>query len=191
MGHERRSGNDEGDVLAVVVEDPTRRAALEAMASLELPDAWLAAGFVRNAWWDRLFGVDSGAADLDVVYFDPEDSTPRRDRDLEARLAASLPGQDWSVKNQARMHARNGHSPYTSSADALRYWPETATCVGVRLGPDGEPELLAPYGIEDLLGGVVRPSPRADPAVFRERLEKKAWATRWPGLRVSPPPAPR
>lgn len=31
------------------------------------------------------------------------------------------------VKNQARMHLRNGDRPYQSATDAMRYWPETAT----------------------------------------------------------------
>jgi hypothetical protein len=51
----------------------------------------------------------------------------------------------------------------------------------------GAPELLAPYGIEDLLAGVVRPAPRANPEVYRKRLAKKRWAERWPGVRVVEP----
>ncbi|MRE47150.1 hypothetical protein GII66_24395, partial [Escherichia coli] len=48
---------------------------------------------------------------------------------LEDRLRQQLPSLDWSVKNQARMHQRNGDYPYTSTRNALLHWPETATAI--------------------------------------------------------------
>ena len=54
---------------------------------------------------------------------------PSRDRAIEAELRALAPGIDWSVKNQARMHLRNGDPPYSGATDAMRHWPETATAI--------------------------------------------------------------
>ena len=43
---------------------------LRAVAALELPDAWIGAGFLRNAVWDALHGLPFGAnppSDVDAV----------------------------------------------------------------------------------------------------------------------------
>lgn len=51
--------------------DPVRCGLLAVPADLQLPDAWLAAGFVRNRVWDRLHGYPEPIplADLDVIHF--------------------------------------------------------------------------------------------------------------------------
>ncbi len=93
------------------------------------------------------------------------------DRQLEVALRAAEPAAAWSVKNQARMHLRNGDAPYASAVEAMRGWPETATAVTARRrGPDGC-EVAAPFGLEDLLGLALRPTPRfmGDKRVVHER----------------------
>lgn len=165
-------------------------APLRAVAALALPDCWIGAGFVRNRVWDALsgFAFDTNPpADLDVVWFDPARADAATDAALEAALRVALPGPDWSVKNQARMHLRNRHRPYTSTADALAHWLETATGVAARLTPAGAVEVMAPHGLADLLTLTLRPSPdaAADPArlaTLRRRAAEKGWLTRWPGL---------
>ncbi|WP_434154138.1 nucleotidyltransferase family protein [Pseudomonas sp. JZ134] len=39
-----------------IAEDPLRCQVLTCVAQLHLPDAWVAAGFVRNLVWDHLHG---------------------------------------------------------------------------------------------------------------------------------------
>ena len=60
--------------------------------------------------------------------------------------------------------------------------------MGVRLGPAGV-EVMAPLGLADLLGLVLRPTPAfARPerhAAFVARAAAKGWTRRWPGLRVA------
>jgi len=167
-------------------------APLRAVAALGLPDAWIGAGFLRNRVWDALsgFAFDTNPpADIDVVWFDPARADVAEDAALEARLRQVMPALDWSVKNQARMHLRNRHPPYASTADALAHWLETATGVAARLGPQGV-EVMAPHGLDDLLGLVLRPSPdaAADPArlaELRRRAAEKGWPSRWPRLRLA------
>ncbi|WP_245215211.1 nucleotidyltransferase family protein [Pararoseomonas baculiformis] len=160
---------------------------LRAVAALGLPDGWIGAGFVRDAAWDHLHGRPPGppAADVDVVWFSPERPSADADRAIEARLRAAVPGVAWSVTNQTRMHGRNGDPPYRDTADAMRHWPETATAVAARW--DGERvRILAPLGLADLLGGVIRPGPRftgAKRPVFEQRVASKRWRERWPLLR--------
>jgi hypothetical protein len=179
------------DILALVAADAWMMAALTAVAGLGLPDCWIGAGFLRGAVWDRLHGYASRTLldDIDVVYFDPGAPDPATEAALERRLSDLLSGLPWSVKNQARMHLRNGDAPYGSSAEALAHWLETPTAVALRLNEAGALELLAPLGTEDLLGLVVRPNPHARKhehrlAAYRARLEKKNWPAKWPKLRV-------
>jgi hypothetical protein len=147
---------------------------------------WIGAGFVRDAVWDALSGATPAiraTSDIDLVHHDPAG-----DAAADARIKAALRaarGRPWSVVNQARMAARNGHAPYADLADALAHWPETATAVAARIARGGI-EVLAPHGLDDLFAMRVRPTPAhaADPAAVRARLASKGWSARWPGLRI-------
>jgi hypothetical protein len=151
--------------------------------------------------WDALSGFPFGTnspGDVDVAWFDPARADPRDDAAVEARLRALCPGLPWSVRNQTRVHRRNGDPPYAGTLDAIAHWPETATAVAARWTTGAGIELAAPWGLEDLLGLVLRPTPRfaADPAkraVFEARRTAKAWQRRWPLLLLcdgAPPAAP-
>jgi hypothetical protein len=161
---------------------------LQDVAKLDLPDCWIGAGFVRNLVWDHLHGFEQTTPlnDIDVIYFDAANLS----EEIEIRIAVSLelkrPEFTWDVKNQARMHVENGDQPYSSSIDAIKYWPETATAVAARLWDEESQrlELAAPYGIDDLVNLVVRPTPAFEEKreQFYQRLEKKNWKKIWPKL---------
>src|SRR5690554_2893784 len=106
---------------------------LELVRDLELPDWYIAAGYVRNFVWDHLHEYSNSTPlnDVDIVYFDPSDVRIDKERTFDDLLKSQVPEYNWSVKNQARMHLRNGSIPYTSVSDAMKRWPETATAVGV------------------------------------------------------------
>ena len=188
---------DAAGLAAFLGATPALRDPLAAVAALALPDAWIGAGFVRNALWDALHGLPFGAnppGDVDVVWFDPARASPAEDAAVEARLRAARPDVPWSVRNQARMAARNGHPPYAGTLDAIAHWPETATAVAARWTPAGV-ELAAPWGLEDLFGRVVRPTPRfaageEGAAVFAARAAAKGWTRRWPGVTIARTPPP-
>ena len=111
---------------------------------------------------------------------------PIEDGKHEAALRAVEPSITWSVKNQARMHTRNGDAPYASATDAMRCWPETATAVAVRRTDNESCETAAPFGLDDLLNLVLRPTPhfaREKRPIYEARLRTKQWATLWPLLR--------
>lgn len=173
-------------IAAILAASPGHRDALAMAALAGPPDAWIGAGFVRNAVWDALSGraPDLGAlADLDVVHHAPAQPAAR-DVAFQGALLAARPWP-WSVTNQAWMAAANGHAPYGDLAAALAHWPETATAVAARLAA-GRIEILAPHGVADLLRMVVRPAPAhaADPSIVRARLAAKGWLVRWPALRT-------
>ncbi|MEM9783354.1 MAG: nucleotidyltransferase family protein [Pseudomonadota bacterium] len=178
----------EGPVYAAMAH-PWYRATIAVVSGLGLPDWAIGAGFVRNAVWDRLAGLSrTPLADVDVLYFDRADPGGRRERMLERRLTAALP-RPWSVRNQARMHRRNGDRPYRSTADAMRFWLETPTTVAIRVDGAGRLRLIAPHGLHDLLAMRVRPTPagRAKSLLYAKRVNAKNWQARWPGLVMEMP----
>lgn len=181
-----RSG--ETDILEIIKSDPWMMDVLKAVRELNLPDSWVAAGFVRNKIWDHLHGYKARTelSDVDVIYFDPANTDWSKEKVIEARLRKLVPDIPWSAKNQARMHTKNEDTPYKDSADAVSRWVETPTCIGVRLEKDGSLSLLAPHGIDDLMNLIVRPNPgfKKDLSIYEERIANKGWQQKWPRLRI-------
>lgn len=179
--------SDEEDILELIRRDSWRMDVLKAAACLGLPDWWIGSGFVRAAAWDAMSGRTTVLPDVDVIYLDSSDMSKETEKVHEEELARLSPGVPWSVKNQARMHLRNGDAPYASCADAIRCWPETASAVAVKLDAAGNLELLAPLGLADLSAGIIRPTTRfrSKMDIFRERQAEKGWLAVWPGVRYS------
>ncbi|TRX48722.1 nucleotidyltransferase family protein [Fulvivirga sp. M361] len=170
-------------LTGIISDDKWMLETLKTVRSLALNDCWIGAGFVRNKIWDYQHGLERQALnDIDVIYFDRLRLSRQDDLSLERTLNSINPALNWSVKNQARMHLRNGHRPYKNCEDAMAYWPETATSVAVRLNTKGSIEYIAPCGLEDLFNLVVAPTPNADLKVYQDRLESKAWKKKWRNL---------
>lgn len=134
---------------------------LPAIAAVGLPDWWLAGGAVRNTVWRALFGPECGLRikDFDVAFFD---AAGDRAQELaaKAQLSAQFPQYEFDVKNQASFAVwRAGRQTYTSSEDGVANWLHTATAVGVRIDGAGQWQVFAPYGLDDLFQGIIRPSP--------------------------------
>ncbi|WXL25862.1 nucleotidyltransferase family protein [Ectopseudomonas mendocina] len=177
-------------LLAILAADPMRMAVLRQVKALGLPDCWVAAGCVRNAVWDQLhqLPISTPLADIDVIWFDPDQASAEVDARFEQALQQMDSRHNWSVKNQARMHLGNADQPYTSSTDAMCYWPETATAVAVRLGVDEQIEIAAPYGLGDLFNLIVRPTAKfaaEKQPIYTQRQRSKNWAAIWPQLRFA------
>jgi hypothetical protein len=174
------------DVTNFVAAQPLLMALLRAIATLSIADCWIGGGVIRNSVWDYLHGYPVHVAtgsDVDVVYWDLRNANPESDLEIERRLTNDWPDIPWSVRNQARMHERNGDPPYQSTEDACRCWPETATAIAARLW-DGQVQIVAPHGVDDLVRMIVRPTPAFDTkmSVYQQRLASKDWARRWPRL---------
>jgi hypothetical protein len=181
---------DHDSLLKAILSTDTERSQILALVqSLELPDCWVGAGFLRNAVWDHLHGrpPSKSFGDVDVIWFDSEKSDPAIDVEMEARLRRLDPSIGWSVKNQSRMHKRNGDRPYESAVDAMRFWPETATAVAVRKTGFFEFDFAAPFGFDDLFALRVRPTPSfrdEKRSIYLKRVQCKGWADIWPRLRI-------
>jgi uncharacterized protein len=180
-------------VAAIVRDTPWLMEALRAVREVDPPDWAIGAGAVRTAVWDRLHGLDepTEVADVDVAFFDPGDLSRERDAAVEHALHELRADIPWDAKNQAAVHLwypdRFGFEvpPLTSTEDGIATWPETATCVGVRLEADDSLTVLAPHGLDDLLGMVYRRNPvRVSVEEYERRLRKKGVRERWPRVRV-------
>jgi hypothetical protein len=182
----KRPLRDVRDVVDLILDDEFRRTVVAAARSLGLPDGAIGAGFLRAPVWDFLHGYPTTwFADIDLLYFDASDQSVATELRLEGDLARLMPGVPWQVRNQARMHMRNGDEPYCDTADAIGHWLETPTAVALPLARGGE-SLMAPFGIDDLLNLCVRPTPAGvrRGEAYRARLREKRWHRRWPMVRI-------
>lgn len=179
---------------AILRSDPWFCGLLEAVAVVAPPEWVVGAGVIRDLVWDRLHGYTERTppSDIDVAYYDPADLTRDSEREYERRLAERI-GLPWDVKNQAAVHLwyprRFGHEiePVVSIVDAVGRFPETATCVGVRLEPAGDLTIIAPCGLDDLLEMRLRRNPRqVTREYFRERTRTKGIASKWPDVEIIP-----
>lgn len=184
--------NDSDRLRALVRESPVLMDALRAVRAVDPPDWLVSAGAIRDLVWDALHDRPPAVPrDIDVGFFDPLDLAPARETTVTAALkqcAADLP---WDAKNQAAVHLwypeRFGVEvePFRSTAEAVATCPETASCVGLRLQPDDDLLVVAPYGLDDLFGLVCRHNPkRVSSSFYAQRVSEKRWRERWPKLSV-------
>lgn len=174
-------------IVKLVKQDPTRVEALQCVAELDLPQCYIAAGFLRNLVWDSLHNFKEATPlnDVDVIYFSPTETDPKAYLLYEAQLKACMPQLNWQVRNQAIMHKRNNDQPYLSSVDAMSYWPEKETAVAIRQVAENNYECVAAFGFESLFNGQVTHNPKRERNIFEQRLSAKGWLDRWPALVVS------
>ncbi len=176
------------ELSQIIKSDSWMMDVLRAAQTLDLPDWWIGAGFLRNKVWDTLEDkVSVPTRDVDLVYFCKSDVAPETDWSYDVDLKSRYPFAEWEVRNQARMHYVNKSRPFTSTADGISHWVETATCVAVRLKNDSL-EYLFCYGTDDLFNLIARPIPffqsqeRID--TFYDRIDKKRWREKWPHLQI-------
>ena len=178
------------DLLDWALANPVNAEILRRLPELGLGQAYLVAGCVYQAVWNRLSGFAPAAMvkDYDVFYFDDsdlsyaaEDAVIRR----AARLFANL-GAEIELKNQARVHLwypqrfGSAYPQLQSTRDGIDRYLVTCTCVGIAAGTG---EIYAPYGLDELWDGVLRPNPvNLQPGRFREKAQ--SYRVRWPWLRI-------
>ena len=177
----------EEDITNLICADAWMMDVLRAAQKLDLPDWWIGAGFLRNKVWDAIENKQSEPTrDVDLVYFDEADTARETDYTLDEKMKHAHPFAEWEIRNQARMHYVNGFASFTSAADGISHWVETATCVAVKLDAD-DLRFLFCYGTDDLYELVARPTPYFKSAGlidrFHTRVEEKKWQARWPNLR--------
>lgn len=182
---------NEEDIILLIEKDRWMIEVLKFVKSLNLPDWWICAGFVRSMIWDYVHGFNKKTPlpDIDVIYFDPSNLSAAKDRKVEKQLLSIAPSFPWSVKNQARMHIVNQVPPYRSSEDAISKFPETATALGVKLDEKDKVVLTVPHGIQDAINLKIKPTPyfretKERMGMYERRVRNKSWDATWSKITI-------
>lgn len=154
-------------LIDIATGSPPIEPILSKAHKLDLPDWHLCAGCLTQSAWNHRFNLpyDHGIDDIDLIYFDPSDLSEDAEEDAaqRARILFSNSKIRLDVKNEARVHnwyeGKFGVAiaPYSSLADAVASFPTTATSIAL-CKTDTTYEVIAPYGLNDLFDGIVRPN---------------------------------
>lgn len=172
-------------ILDILKQDTKRIKILDIVSKLKLPQCFVAAGFLRNMVWDYIHGYkNTELNDIDIVYFDKNEETSKNSLKIENKLKNEFPEFNWEVRNQAIMHKRNGNPQYSSTIDAMSYWPEKETAVGIRKLGQNDYEIISVFEINSLFSNTITHNPKRDIEVFKQRVKEKSWLSIWPLLKV-------
>lgn len=174
---------------------PRLMTVLETAHALDLPDWMIFSGAVYQTAWNALTGrdADHGIKDYDLGYFDPDTSWDTEDLAIKrARTAFAAPLDGLvEVRNQARVHLwfeqRFGepYAPLANTAEALTRFVSPTFAVGACLKPNGEIEIIAPFGLDDVFALRIRPNPLQPRSSSFDRTARSAQA-RWPEITIEP-----
>lgn len=187
--------HQEERLRAIVRADPALMAILRTARDLALPQWRLVAGCLYQTVWNHLTGrpPGTGIKDYDLIYFDGSDLSYAAEDAIIARVTQAMVGGPGpvEVRNQARVHLwfeeRFGapYPPLASADEALERYASIVHAVGVRLDPDDRLDIIAPFGLDDLFGMVIRPNHRLDNAASHAAKAARANAI-WPEVQVLP-----
>ena len=188
-----RSDEQQSRLIALIYSSSVLMRALRVARVVDPPDWLIGAGVIRERVWDHLHGhaQPRPSKDVDLAFFDPLALGSERERSVQREVSAQAPDICWDVTNQAAVHLWYPEvfgvevQPLTSCADAVATWPETATAIGIRLLADDTIQVVAPCGLDDLLGLICRRNPRrVTEEQYRRRVDSKQIAKRWPRVQI-------
>ncbi|TIO76071.1 MAG: nucleotidyltransferase family protein [Mesorhizobium sp.] len=198
MDHLRYSGlafeAQRAAFLDIVAADPLLAKTLARVRALALPDWLVVSGALYNSVWNHLTGKPPGYGikDVDLFYFDDADLSYEAEDAVIRRAARQFEGLPLpvEVRNQARVHlwyeARFGsaYPRLSSSAEALS-WFASKNAVGVCFNADGELDLVAPFGLDDIFSFRITPNRVMDNQWTHEAKGRRA-KENWPEISVVP-----
>ncbi|MGY3765150.1 nucleotidyltransferase family protein [Vagococcus vulneris] len=180
------------DIINYVRDNRELMEIIHIIENLDLEDCWLCAGAVRNVIWNYLSDKVPKfhfSSDVDIIFFE-EEINHQKVRQIETNLNRIYPKYNWEVRNQKEMHLLNPNTvPYKNSCDAVSKFPETCTSIAIRLNKDGDVELFAPYGIEDLVNFRICATPyysenKKRRQLYNSRIRSKNWQEYWQQLEI-------
>ena len=159
---------------------------IKEMSKCHLPNYYVGGGAITQTVWNYLLDkpLNHGISDVDIVYYDTNLSEEKENNIIsKVKNNFTLNEYDIDVVNEARVHLWYEEvfgkkiDAYKSVEEAISTWPTTATSIGVRL--EGEELIVfAPYGMNDLFKGVVRPNKlMIDEKIYNDKIIK--WKKKW------------
>ena len=175
----------------IIKSDDELYAILVRLSKLNLPNYYVGAGCIAQSVWNYLYSCEIGYGinDVDIAYFDADITMEKENRVIEY-VTRELPDTRYvlDIKNQARVYVWYGDkfgypgAKYKSTEEAINTWPSTATSIGVKL-EKGEFKVYAPYGMNDMFSGIVRPNKTLISKEIYDN-KRKAWSDRWQDLTI-------
>lgn len=174
----------------ILYSNDSLKKALEITPQLNLPDWYIAGGVVSQTVWNYYHGfeLNSHIKDIDLVYYDNDTSYEAEDKFIQKAeaLFADVP-IEVEVRNQARVHlwykgASKNTPPYKSTQEGIASWLTKVTCIGVTT-QDGNFNIYAPYGLDDLFNLIVKPNKvMGNKQAYDEKTNR--WRKVWPNLTI-------
>jgi hypothetical protein len=184
---------DKNAVLGVLKQNSCLFDIIKTVSRDRTEKFYVGAGAVTQTVWNYIFGneLTYGIDDIDIVYFNNNDLSESAEDVVIKTLLHKLKHVPFrlDIKNQARVHvwykSKFGYDmvPLTSVQDAIDKWPTTANSIGLRINRLNNMELYAPFGLDDLFSGIVRPNKsQITPEIYYGKVHK--WIKKWPDLKI-------
>ncbi|HWD14768.1 nucleotidyltransferase family protein [Pseudochrobactrum sp. sp1633] len=199
MSHLRFSGlpaQEQQDVfLGIIRNSSLLNDVLSRAQQLNLPDWYIVSGALYNLVWNVLTGRPEthGIKDIDLFYYDGADlSYEAEDRIIKAgdEVFSGVP-LPVEIRNQARVHLwfekhfGQTYAPLQSSEEGIARFASKTHAVGIRLKPDGQLKLYAPFGLDDIFSLRITPNPVIDNRITHHQKALRAQKN-WPEVTVVP-----
>jgi hypothetical protein len=167
---------------------------IKRLPSLKLNDTWLVAGCLFQTIWNLKSNKqpEDGINDYDIFYYDPDTSYDTEDKNINrvGAIFSDLPIR-IELRNQARVPVwykeKFGfdYPAVKSSKDNISRFFFCCNCVGLTVN-NGQINIYAPFGIDDIYSGILRPNHTVDAYITEESRKKKAenYLSRWPWLEL-------
>lgn len=181
-------------LFEIVRASPVLMQVFRRAREMNLPDWWVVSGAIYNQVWNHLSGRKDmyGVNDVDLFYFDADTSYEAEDRVIAG--AVGFPRvPPIEIRNQARVHLwyeahfGEAYTPLRDCCEAIDRFACRTHCVGLRLRSDGEFDLYAPFGLDDIFGFRVVPNPTRNNRETHERKGARQKAM-WSELEIVPWP---
>jgi hypothetical protein len=158
-------------LIAILRATPLLMRVLSAARHLCLPDWLVFSGAVYQPVLNHLTGrpLHYGIKDYDLGYYDASDISYEAEDAVIRRVRAAFDEPLRSmveVRNQARVHLwfeakfSEPYGPLSSTFEALERFTSATFAVGIRLEPDDQFHIEAPFGLADLFALRLQPNPR-------------------------------
>jgi uncharacterized protein len=183
------------DFITIIKQNKYLFDVLKIAGSDQTEKFYVGAGAVTQTVWNSIFGNEPtyGIDDIDIVYFNNDDVSELAEDAVITTLSQKLKHIPFrlDIKNQARVHLWYkdkfgiGILPISSIEDAIDRWPTTSNSIGLRMDRNNNMEIYAPFGLDDLFSGIVRPNKREiTEEIYNRKVQK--WIKKWPDLKVIP-----
>lgn len=172
-------------VLEIIRHSNRITSIIQTIKLIDSENLMLTGGSLRNVVWNYLhfFREEYELEDCDIIFYNSNCLSKAYEESIKVKLEYLNPDINWSVKNQARMHIRNGHNPYNGVFDALIAFPDTCSAIAV----DKNWNIISPYGLDDLLNLIVKPTQFCidnEIEVYQRRVRQKNWLDKWADLNL-------